>query len=323
MVTDVFSEELLPNKVEELVTNNPFESNETATTTTLIDESLNTSTQSELVETTTDEEVTHSDLVEATTAKEVEELTEKQSEAQGIYPCGERSDENHPWIAVLIHTDPSERSRKKTLSKGVLIDRRHVLTTVSSLHNSRPFWIVSRVRLGDPSVVDNSDSEVNKSSIVHVGIEEIFQHKNRDIALIKLAENVNFTNFIRPICLPDNDHYNFTELYLHMCKKEFKRSSVSTVTASPLSPQDCEIMFKRKRASITTEEFCAWDETGDSCTGDLGGPLTAIDNGRYSVIGLNSHINSRVKFNYGDYPGIYVRVGSHLPWIRKITSLSN
>lgn len=74
-----------------------------------------------------------------------------------------------------------------------------------------------------------------------------------------------------------------------------------------------------------------------------GGPLTAIDNGRYSVIGLNSHINTRVcimqfsklnfvdkilfypkvKFNYGDYPGIYVRVGTHLPWIRKVTSLSN
>lgn len=129
----------------------------------------------------------------------------------------------------------------------------------------------SGIRLGDPSVVGYSRSEVNKSGIIHVEIEEIFQHKNRDIALIKLAENVNFTNFIRPICLPDNDHYNYTELYLHMCKKESRSSSVvSTVTASPLSPQDCEIMFSRKRARITTDEFCAWDETGDSCAGDLG-----------------------------------------------------
>lgn len=143
MVTDVFSEELLPNKVEESVTNNPFESNDTATVTAaIIDESLSTSTQTELVDTTTEKEITHSDLVEAITVKEVEVTTEKQIEAQGIFPCGERSDDNHPWIAVLIHTDPSEKSRKKTLSKGVLIDRRHVLTTVSSLHNSRPFWIV-------------------------------------------------------------------------------------------------------------------------------------------------------------------------------------
>lgn len=148
MVTDVFSEELLPNKVEELVTNNPFETNDTATaTTTLTDESLNTSTQSDVVETTAETEITHSDLVEATTVKEVDESTGKQVEAEGIFPCGERNDNNHPWIAVLVHTDPSEKSRKKTLSKGVLIDRRHVLTTVSSLHNSRPFWIVCVINI--------------------------------------------------------------------------------------------------------------------------------------------------------------------------------
>lgn len=171
------------------------------------------------------------------------------------------------------------------------------------------------MRLGDTPVLGGSDNEVNKSSIINIGIEEIFQHKNRDVALIKLAENVNFTNLIRPICLPDNDHYNFTELYMHMCKKSSTNTIVSTVTTSPLSSVDCEIMFKRKRATITAEEFCAWDETGDSCLGDLGiqnktkncrikkfetekfvkgGPLIAMDNGRYSVIGMNSHINSKV-----------------------------
>lgn len=129
MVTDVFSEELLPNKVEELVTNDPFDANDTAATApTLIDDTLNTSTISELIEVTTD--------------KEIEDLAEKPTEKNGVFPCGVKNDETHPWIAVLVHTDPSGRSRKKTLSKGVLIDQRHVLTTVSSLHNSRPFWIV-------------------------------------------------------------------------------------------------------------------------------------------------------------------------------------
>lgn len=56
--------------------------------------------------------------------------------------CGEKTGENHPWIVVLEHTDPRGRSRKKTVSKGVLIDNRHVLTTVSSIHNSHPFWTV-------------------------------------------------------------------------------------------------------------------------------------------------------------------------------------
>ncbi|KAJ6632687.1 Plasma kallikrein [Pseudolycoriella hygida] len=304
MVTEVFSEELLPNKVEESSTNNPFDLNETSTlaTSTPINESLNVSTISDLIETTTEQEI--------------EVSTEKQIESNGVFPCGESTYENHPWIAVLVHSGPGAKTRKRTLSKGVLIDERHVLTTVSSLHNSRPYWIVSGVRLGDTRVTVDGPSEESKSTFI--GIEHIFQHKNRDIALIKLSENVNFTKFIRPICLPDNDHYDYNELFLHMCKKNMRRNAVSTINATPLTPQDCEIMFRRKNATITPEEFCAWDENGDSCTGDLGGPLTTIDNGRYSVIGLNSHINTKVKFNYGDYPGIYVRVGSHLPWIRKV-----
>lgn len=63
-------------------------------------------------------------------------------EAPSPLECGIKIGENHPWIVVLEHTDPSERITKKTLSKGVLIDATHVLTTVSSIHNSHPFWNV-------------------------------------------------------------------------------------------------------------------------------------------------------------------------------------
>lgn len=58
--------------------------------------------------------------------------------------CGRRTNDNHPWIAVLEHHDPAAEggSRRRTLSKGVLINERFVLTTVSSVHNSHPFWTV-------------------------------------------------------------------------------------------------------------------------------------------------------------------------------------
>lgn len=144
MVTDVFSEELLPNKVEEIspstveevlsnkfedeATNNPFSSNDTATTTPTLTEEIYTSTAS--------------DIIEVKTEERIQDENKEQIEVKNIFPCGEKIGENHPWIAVLVHTDPTGRSRKKTLSKGVLIDQRHVLTTVSSLHNSRPFWVV-------------------------------------------------------------------------------------------------------------------------------------------------------------------------------------
>lgn len=85
-----------------------------------------------------------------------------------------------------------------------------------------------------------------------------------------------------------------------MCKRFGKANSapkVSNVPASPLKSRDCSIMLKRKQAKLTHTEFCAWDETGDTCTGDLGGPLVGkrID-GRYRVIGLNSYVNTKVFF---------------------------
>lgn len=120
MVTDVFSEDLLPNNIEDAATTDPFNVNETTTTVSTLQEDSTNSTDSDVIEITTEEDI----------------------EKNPIFQCGEKIDENHPWIAVLVHTDPTGKSRKKTLSKGVLIDQRHVLTTVSSLHNSRPFWVV-------------------------------------------------------------------------------------------------------------------------------------------------------------------------------------
>lgn len=41
--------------------------------------------------------------------------------------------------------------------------------------------------------------------------------------------------------------------------------------------------------TITHQEFCVWDESGDDCTGDIGTPLFTTHNGRLFVIGLRSY----------------------------------
>lgn len=139
--------------------------------------------------------------------------------------------------------------------------------------------------------------------VLTIGIDRIYKHQYKDIAIIRLIEKINFTDFITPVCLPEDDNYNFRELQFHICKRSSSKSITKLpinryVSVSPLSPQDCTIMFHRKHAIFTLEEFCAWDETGDTCTGDLGGPLVGKLNGRYQVIGLNSYVNTRVCILY-------------------------
>lgn len=135
--------------------------------------------------------------------------------------CGERIGDDIPFIAVLVHTNPYEADsdrRKRSLSKGVLISENFVLATVSSIYHSESFWTVSSVRLGD-FVTWNKFANRDKSHSIEVEVDEIFYHKKKDLALIKLKESVTFTDIIRPACLPISDNYNFKELQSHLCKR--------------------------------------------------------------------------------------------------------
>lgn len=108
--------------------------------------------------------------------------------------CGEQTAENHPWVALLEHTDPNNpMSKKKTLSKGVLVSRQHVLTTVSSIHNSHPFWVVSGIRLGDSPTWATNEMLRKRDHIQKFEVEEVYIHEYRDIAVIKLDRKINLT----------------------------------------------------------------------------------------------------------------------------------
>lgn len=98
-----------------------------------------------------------------------------------------------PFIVILVHTNPNDKKKKKrTLSKGVLISEKFVLTTVSSIYHGHAFWAVTSVRLGD-FVTWNKYANRDKSNVVEMGIEQVFYHTNKDIALIKLKGEVQFT----------------------------------------------------------------------------------------------------------------------------------
>ncbi|XP_059619767.1 CLIP domain-containing serine protease B4-like [Phlebotomus argentipes] len=260
----------------------------------------------------------------STSTSTTEATTTTTTEAPKVWEkvCGEKTGEIYPWIAILEHSDPSKKLKKKTLSKGVLITDQFVLTTVSSVHNSYPFWIVSKVRLGE--FVDTRGNR-NTSQRVTLSVDDIFLHDRRDIALVKLQKPVNFTRFIRPVCLPNSENYNFREMYFHVCRKTSHLGRLGyahhTMPVSPLTPQDCSTLFHRKTGEFSEkEEFCAWDERGDSCYGDLGGPLIGIHDGRFQVIGLSSYAHSKKPINDEGLPGIYTRVGAHRAWMNRIIS---
>jgi secreted trypsin-like serine protease len=71
---------------------------------------------------------------------------------------------------------------------------------------------------------------------------------------------------------------------------------------------------KFANSQITENMICAGGSDKDACQGDSGGPLVTLTDEAFTLIGVTS-------WGLGcatpGYPGVYARVTSALPWIRR------
>lgn len=99
---------------------------------------------------------------------------------------------------------------------GSLINHRYVITAAHCLKSDIPLFNLTHVRLGEWDATTNPDVDesydtgpVKNDPFVDIRIEEIIMHedynnvtRHNDIALLRLSTYVNYTSFIKPICLP-------------------------------------------------------------------------------------------------------------------------
>lgn len=102
-----------------------------------------------------------------------------------------------------------------------MISDRYILTASHCVNGKDlpPSWTLSHVRLGEwdlNNVNDCDDSFVNEkvcnegvtqdieieTKIPHPDYDPFGNNQHNDIALLRLRQNVNFNEFIKPICLP-------------------------------------------------------------------------------------------------------------------------
>ncbi|XP_068244687.1 serine proteinase stubble-like isoform X2 [Palaemon carinicauda] len=208
-----------------------------------------------------------------------------------------------------------------------LIDDTHVLTAahcVVSYQNS-PSQI--DLSLGDWDLNTIVDGESIKAKVSRITVHPRYSRSTlqNDLAVLKLSQNVVFTERIKPICLPPSD-----------INVEGKRAIVSGWGRNEVSKLQTQLHYIEAtiikntlcdqrwnsngaaRGFIVNSMLCMDSASGDSCNGDSGGPSIheyPVGSGNYIQVGI-------VSFGSGtctdaSLPGVYTRVGYYLDWIKQ------
>merc|ERR1739844_519008 len=224
---------------------------------------------------------------------------------------------------------PCAPSGQCGLCGGTIVNKKFVITA-AHCWDSRMTNL--RVIVGEHNVFCDGVNEGGK--VINVKKATMHPDYNKktmdnDIAVLGLAEELTFTDKIKPACLPSSATKDFS-------------GTASTISGwggtigygpkdpQPKQPQQCglkETMVKVLAGSdskcsrvlgtsSSAIKLCAWSKDTDTCQGDSGGPLTVPENGKYTLVGV-------VSYGWGcasSTPGIYARVQGFLPWIKSLIS---
>uniref|UniRef100_A0A182R026 CLIP domain-containing serine protease n=1 Tax=Anopheles farauti TaxID=69004 RepID=A0A182R026_9DIPT len=242
----------------------------------------------------------------------------------------------YPWLARIRYFKGNNRYGFHC--GGVLIHNQYVLTAAHCIEGVPSSWIVYQVRLGefDTTTAIDCQNDDCADPVRDVLIEDQIVHPDyykengadyNDIALLQLAEKVEFTEFVRPICLPltpQTRAVNHTGKYVSVAGwGQTETSSSSTkklhLQVPVLTNEACAEAFSSVQLEIIPTQVCAGGEKGrDSCRGDSGGPLMRRGNGVTSsqywyLIGLVSF--GLEQCGTDGVPGVYTRLSEYMDWV--------
>ncbi|XP_076338710.1 serine protease 30-like [Tachypleus tridentatus] len=221
-------------------------------------------------------------------------------------------DGEFPW-AVSI------RFNKEHHCGGTILNERWILTAAHCVHLYTARHFVVRVGEFDLSEKENHQTEdINiQQIIVHPKYSDPKRYYN-DIAILRLAKDITFSDYVRPVCLPEasSSYVNQEGTVVGWGGERAKR--LQKVNVPVMDFTQCENWYHEAGKLVTLQngQMCAGFRKGgqDSCQGDSGGPLLVKEGDKFVIIGV---VSAGIGCARPLLPGLYTKVSSYLDWIEQ------
>ncbi|XP_070068215.1 serine protease grass-like [Drosophila takahashii] len=226
---------------------------------------------------------------------------------------------SNPWMVLLVDNSNSGDS----IAGGSLINSGFVLTAGHTAS-------FKKVRLGEYDRESSSDCTPSgcipstfdidiAESIIYPAFES--ESLQNDIALLRLAKKVTFSDYIRPICLLVNERLRETTSSFAVTgwgrTNDFPTSRIlQTASINRVNITVCMEFYESQNDGT---QICAGSVDSDTCVGDSGGPLSAK-----LAYGNTIRVFQFGIISYGtftcDAPSLYTNVSHYMEWIVNVTS---
>ncbi|XP_068618858.1 CLIP domain-containing serine protease B4-like [Battus philenor] len=237
-----------------------------------------------------------------------------------------------PWLVRIKSSKNKDVHRAIYSCGGTLITEQFVVSAAHCVIN-RVIW---EVRLGEWDIETDKDCSEGYCSdpVVDLNVTQVIVHPaydrinfKADISLLRLERAVNYTDFIRPVCLPITK-YTASQDYVpgtSFTASGWGKTELSTLAVIKQKielntvPVDvCEKKLPKIKMINSETIICAGGAVGkDTCNGDSGGPLTKeiTENFRtnWYLYGITSF--GATVCGVTDIPSVYTRVVPYLDWI--------
>ncbi|XP_050097498.1 chymotrypsin-C-like isoform X2 [Anopheles aquasalis] len=233
---------------------------------------------------------------------------------------------DYPWHSAVFHLKP----KREYVCGGSLISPRAIVTSAHCVTVPNRNMVRNAdellVKLGLYTLFEDSES-VQEHSIVRTIIHNAFTHEafQNDIALLITQSQINFNNYVQPVCLPKKSLLRTTVPGVVLgwgYTEDMNVANVLRAASAPIvSHRECRESNTVAYGSLLDETmFCAgWRNGTNPCNGDSGGGLfMQTDSGRWILNGIvtvtAANRQNENACSTSDYT-VFVDVAKYVKWI--------